>query len=439
MLRSSNDGQSVYRPHSRRRGGTHYVTLFIAATVPSGQTSRWPGSPEAIMYTKHFRLNRRPYTQGPDPYFFVPNDSVRGTIQRLEAVMTGHGAAAVVSGGPGVGKTALVAHVGEQAGDEAIVTWADIRQLEPESLLDQLLLGLGMDAGDGSGPVSAHRLRVAVNEQNRAGRRVTAAVDVGTVTAERAKRLLRLAHLVGGHGVGMNIILMGPHTLHKVLDVPGMIHLRQRVCLRYRVRPFSEDETRTYIGEGLSRSGGEPGDILGDEVAALVYRYVAGVPRLINTMMDTALAEAAMQQLPRVSADALSRVAQGLGWRTLGAKTPPQRAASPAKPAAAPAPKKAPGPVVVAAEQRKAPATAAPARAAEQTEPAKAPVKPLEAPSAPAPEAKPVAAAAAQSEALVDIGVAGVPEMDPEDTSATGMLRLEDLDERFAEHVFSND
>jgi hypothetical protein len=33
----------------------------------------------------------------------------------------------------------------------------------------------------------------------------------------------------------------------------------------------------------------------------------------------------------------------------------------------------------------------------------------------------------------------GVPEMDPMDTSATGMLRLEDLDDRFAESVFAED
>ena len=33
----------------------------------------------------------------------------------------------------------------------------------------------------------------------------------------------------------------------------------------------------------------------------------------------------------------------------------------------------------------------------------------------------------------------GVPEMRPEDTGATGMLRLEDLDAHFAETVFGND
>ena len=67
------------------------------------------------MYTKHFRLNRRPYTQGPEPYFYVPNDSVRGTIQRVEAVMTGFGAVGVVSGGPGVGKTTLIRSILEIA------------------------------------------------------------------------------------------------------------------------------------------------------------------------------------------------------------------------------------------------------------------------------------------------------------------------------------
>ena len=396
------------------------------------------------MYIKHFRLEGRPYTQGQEPHFFLPNDTVASTIGRLEGVMTGRGTAAVVSGGPGVGKTALVTHVAAKTGDDAVIAWADIRQLEPESLLDQLLLGLGMDSGDGSGPVSAHRLRVAVSEQNRAGRSVTAAIDVGTVTAERAKRLLRLAHLLSSGSVGLNVVLMGPHTLHKVLDVPGMIHLRQRVCLRHRVRPLSQDETRKYISEGLSRVGGEPGDLLGDDVPSLVYRYVAGVPRLINTMMDSALTEAAMRQMPEVNADAVRQVAQGLGWRTLAGSAPSSKPKVAKPQAQKPAAAKLSGSLGLATAGS-AGASAAKndsATAANQapSEMSQALVTPRGLPATPAqPETKPAAAAAAKSEPVIDIGVAGVPEMDAEDTSATGMLRLEDLDERFAEHVFSEE
>ncbi|UCG73302.1 MAG: hypothetical protein JSV45_02660 [Chromatiales bacterium] len=396
------------------------------------------------MYIKHFRLNGRPYTQGPDPQFCVPNQTVDTTATRLAEVMAGRGAAAVVSGGPGVGKTALVNHAAAIAGDDATIAWADIRQLEPETLLDQLLLGLGMDAGDGSGALSAHRLRVAVSEQNRAGRSVTAAIDVGTVTAERAKRLLRLAHLIGNSSVGLNVVLMGPHTLHKVLDVPGMIHLRQRVAVRYRVRPLSEDETRNYIGEGLSRVGGDPGGMLDDEVPGLVYRYVAGVPRLINTMMDMALTEAALRQSPRVTADAVGQVAQGLGWRTLGGKAPgprPKATQPPAKPAA---PKQNEVPPKFVLDENAAPAPKAPEpkeRAPELTTTVDGALAAAAAaqPEAAAESQEPQAEPAKFESPIPGMGLPGVPDMDPEDTSATGMLRLEDLDERFAEHVFSEE
>lgn len=400
------------------------------------------------MYIKHFRLNGRPYTQGPEPQFYVPNQTVGTTASRLEEIMTGRGAAAVVSGGPGVGKTALVAHAAAQAGDDAVVAWADIRQLEPESLLDQILLGLGMDEGDGSGALSAHRLRVAVSEQNRANRSVTAAVDVGTVTAERAKRLLRLAHLMGNSSVGLNLVLMGPHTLHKVLDVPGMIHLRQRVCVRYRVRPLSEDETCNYIGEGLSRVGGDPGGMLSDDVPGLVYRYVAGVPRLVNTMMDMVLAEAALRQLPRISADVVQQVAQGLGWRTLGAKPSkprPQAATPAAAPAAAPAPAKQDDiPPEFIADQSATPAaeqSAPPAAAPKAPEPIELAAELVTTPDAAVASADPKPADEPKKfeSPIPGMGLVGVPEMDPEDTSATGMLRLEDLDERFAEDIFSEE
>ena len=82
------------------------------------------------MYIKHFRLKGRPYAPGPEPQFFVPNPAIGTIATRLAEVMTGSGSMAVVSGGPGVGKTALVSHAANQAGDGAVVAWADLRQLE---------------------------------------------------------------------------------------------------------------------------------------------------------------------------------------------------------------------------------------------------------------------------------------------------------------------
>jgi general secretion pathway protein A len=385
------------------------------------------------MYVKHFSLSGRPFSGGSDARFLVPNDGVEAVVQRLQDVMTGSGSASVVSGGPGVGKTALVTHAATPLGDEVVVAWADIRQWEPESLLDQLLMSLGTEPGDGSGPVSGSRLGDAVREHNRAGSTVTAAIDVGTVTAERARRLLRLAHMLGDGGLRLNLVLLGPHTVHKMLDVPGMIHLRQRVTMRHRVRPLDQQETGRYIAEALGAVDGDTVEILGDDVPGLVYRYVAGVPRLINTLMDAALMETAIRQLPRVTADVIAQVTKGLGWRPLAGKAPAPRP----QPAAAPAPKPAANPLTMppAAGKPPSPPAAPPEQApAEQSDATASLVAPLGLDIAADKPAEPEKQAPAPEPAIVS-----VPEMDPEDTSATGMLRLEDLDERFAEHVFSEE
>jgi type II secretory pathway predicted ATPase ExeA len=390
------------------------------------------------MYVQHFNLNGRPFAAAGDHEFFVPNDAVDATVKRVRDVLLGQGAVAVISGGPGVGKSALVDQARAGITDETVVAWADLRQSEPESFFDQLLISLGSEPTDGSGPLATARLRQVVQEHHAAGREVTAAVDVSNVTAERAKRLLRLAHLMSEANVPLNLVLMGPHTLHKVLDVPGLIHLRQRVCLRHRVRPLSEAETQAYIADGLRAVGGDPDQLLGEEVPGLVFRYVAGVPRLVNTLMDAVLMEAALQELPRITADLTKQVAHGLGWRTLGGRARPAKpapAAAKAIPVAVPIKQASPLELAAESSDSKNPKDGKVAMPS-SSEMAAAKANPLDF------EKTDVANKAEAERKKIDLsdgGTAGVPEMDANDTSATGMLRLEDLDERFAESVFGND
>ncbi|MGI9330685.1 MAG: ExeA family protein [Gammaproteobacteria bacterium] len=391
------------------------------------------------MYVEHFKLNGRPFAAADNHQFFVPNDGVDATVKRVRDVLLGQGSVAVISGGPGVGKSALVYQARAGITDDTVLAWADLRQADPDSFLDQLLVSLGVDPTDGSDPLAMQKLRQAVQEHHAAGRYVTAVVDVSNVTAPGAKRLLSLANLMGEANVPLNLVLMGPHTLHKVLDVPGLIQLRQRVCLRHRVRPLAEAETKAYIADGLRAVGGDPDQLLGDEVPELVFRYVAGVPRLINTLMDAALMESALQQLDGITAELIQQVSRSLGWRTLGGRsksaTPAQAKAIPA----AAATKEANSP-----EAATASTDSAKSRDNEESKPDTSPASEIAADMlSPDDFEKTDVADKAEAERkkmnFANAGTAGVPEMDANDTSATGMLRLEDLDERFAESVFGNE
>lgn len=397
------------------------------------------------MYPQHFQLDHRPFTNGPGSRFFVANRDVQAAVGQLQEAMLARDAVMLVSGGPGVGKTALLEHARAALGEQAVIAWADLRQAEPEHLFDLLLLSLGEEAGDGSGPRSWQQLRAAVRQHNAAGRQVCAAVDVSAITAERARRLLRLAFLVSEPGTQLNLILQGPHTLHKLLDVPGLIHLRQRVILRHRVRPLTQAETTEYLVDRLRGAGGDPGRLLDEKIAGRVFHYVAGVPRLINTLMEGALATAAARDQERLDAELIDDVARGLGWKPLGGSRPATRTAATPVPGARP--RRTPSPLEAAASRTRQPisdaevaTTPAGKSATPVSEMTAALMSPMsleltDAPQPPARAAEPGTAKAPDAPRPPP----GVPEMDPMDTSATGMLRLEDLDDRFAESIFAGD
>jgi hypothetical protein len=340
---------------------------------------------------------------------------------------------AVVTGGPGVGKSALVERAAALAGTVDVLR-ADLRATDADELLRAVVAGSGVAAGT-SLPES---LVASFGRRASTGRATTLVIDVGAVNAELARRLLRVTHLAGDAGAGLNLVLQGPHTLFQLLDAPALIHLRQRVACRHRVRPLTLLETAAYLREVLGHVAADVDACLAPNVAAVVQLYVAGVPRLVNTLMDASFAEAAARGLTRLEPEVVKAVAEQLGWKPISAASvPPVTAGSPARPAARPRVPETP-----ARTQPAEPPVTATLPASEMTSRllASAAVEAGRLPKAAAPVS--LASPDKPVRKLAELGTASspsVPAMDPVDPGATGMLRLEDLDERFAESLFAGE
>jgi len=402
------------------------------------------------MYTEHFKLSDTPFSNSPGDGFFTPNENFETAVTRMEQVLMSRDAVALISGGPGVGKTTIVSTAANRVGDKAVVAYIDMRLTNPDLLYDLLLLKLGGESGAGDQATSLHRLKMAIARHNEEqGRKVTAVIDVSSLTIERAKRIMQLIHMTGDPDGQLNVVLLGPHVLHKLLDAPGLIHIRQRVTYRYRVRPLTVAETETYINAQIEHAGGQPGSVMMHGTSILVFKYVGGVPRLINTLMDAALSYAAEQGEESVTPDTVNEVAQLLGWRRLSdRKSAPAKKSTAA--AAKPAPQKATAPA-----QSKEDSSPLEAMSLSLSEPDSSSSKTssddegtamlmaaaLDTPPESGddkPESKPNnELSLAEKDKKLD--ESSVPEMDADDTSATGMLRLEDLDARFAETIFGDD
>jgi len=365
----------------------------------------------------------RPFADSP---YFVANPLQANALARLRQAATFPGGVAVLSGGPGVGKSAFVRHALVPADSDVQLLPVDLRSAEPAEFLDSILDGLGATSGGSAGVPVIPRLREALLAQRASGRQLIVSLDVSGLNVDLARRLLRFVHLCSEQQAPVSLILKGPHTLHQLLDVPGLIQLRQRLSFRLKLRPLNLLETSGYLRHCLTESGANPDEVMAVNAAASVYLYVAGVPRLVNTLMDAALGEVHARKGGKIDADLIRQVAEQLGWKPIGNRGPAdlvkKSPASPARPAAPPEP--AP------------PAELLPVSdITRRLQLGRTPVNP---PPAPPVESAATPVPATERRTRESRPPPPVP-MDETDTGATGMLRLEDLDERFAETLFSED
>jgi hypothetical protein len=122
----------------------------------------------------------------------------------------------------------------------------------------------------------------------------------------------------------LRIILAGQPELNDKLDAPELAQLMQRVRLRFHLQTLSEVETHGYIQHRLEVAGAGDREIFAADTFAEVFRYCGGVPRLINTLCDTAMMAAYTSDRGTVTrADIISAVRE-LQWVEYAARPQPQ-------------------------------------------------------------------------------------------------------------------
>ena len=94
---------------------------------------------------------------------------------------------------------------------------------------------------------------------------------------------------------------------------PQLEQLTQRVRLRFHLQTLSESETHGYIQHRLEVAGAGDRALFAPDTFAEIFRYCGGVPRLINTLCDTAMMAAGTATGHRQRADIHSAVEE-LQW-----------------------------------------------------------------------------------------------------------------------------
>jgi general secretion pathway protein A len=267
------------------------------------------------MYREFFGLSGKPFRLTPDVSFFFPSTEHRRALSFLQYGLEQGDGFIVITGDVGTGKTTLVQALLEELDPKQIrVATVVTTQLGEDDLLRMVAENFGVRLNGETKAAVLRELQKLFEQQVRQGRRLLLIVDEAQNLSPEAIEELRMLsnfHIDGQAPIQM--FLVGQEEFRATLLSPGFEQLRQRVIATYHLNPLNLEETRTYIEHRLSLVGWKHDPAFTDEAFDAVFLACEGVPRRINNLCDRLLLFACLEELHRIDAVHVTRVAEEIG------------------------------------------------------------------------------------------------------------------------------
>jgi len=282
------------------------------------------------MYEKFFNLSCRPFDLTSDPKFLYMTDQHARAVANVRFALMNHDSFVIITGEIGIGKTTILNTVMDELGPDYVTAKLVHTTLSDIELLQALLSEFGMPNYSKKKVMLLDTLRSFFLDQHRQGRHVVIIVDEAQNLTSTALEELRLLSCIDTSDRRIvSIVLTGQPSLDDLLDAPGLTQLRQRARLRQRLDAMVEAETIEYVRHRLEVAGGNADAIFDGEVLREVHRLTFGIPRLINTLCDTALTACLVEDRRRIDLEVLDNVVHELRWQWFE-EEPPREQDSPA-------------------------------------------------------------------------------------------------------------
>ncbi len=287
------------------------------------------------MYLEPFKLKELPFRLSPDPQFLYLSKQHARAKAYMESTIWFTDGFVVITGEIGSGKTTLIESFLKEVPSDVVVAQINQTQVSAIDFLQAVLVQFGFSPFKMRKAELISTVNNFLIEQYTAGRKVLLIVDEAQNLTMRVLEEIRLLSGVETtKDKVLRIILAGQPELSDKLDAPELAQLMQRVRLRFHLQTLSEAETHGYIQHRLEVAGAGDREIFAADTFAEVFRYCGGVPRLINTLCDTAMMAAYMADRATVTrADIISAVRE-LQWVEYRARPRPQPQPQPAEAAA---------------------------------------------------------------------------------------------------------
>ena len=268
-----------------------------------------------MSYLEHFNLSEQPFGLTPDPDFLYWSKQHARAKAYMESTIWLADGFVVITGEIGSGKTTLLQSFLSELNDDVVYAVVSQTQLTPTQFLQAVLTEFGFKPFNKRKVELLDMLNMFLIEQYSNGKKVVLIVDEAQNLSKKVLEEIRMMSGIETHKEKvLRIILAGQPELKDSLDSPRLKQLVQRVRLRFHIGPLDARDMREYIDHRLAVAGRTPNDIFEEDSLDVIYRYTGGVPRLINTLCDTALLCAFADEKQSLSGDDIMAAVGELNW-----------------------------------------------------------------------------------------------------------------------------
>jgi general secretion pathway protein A len=246
------------------------------------------------MYKDFFGLKANPFNVNPDPRFLFLTRHTEEALACLTYGIQSRKGFVLLTGEVGTGKTTLLNKLMEWLRVQQVATaFIFNSQMNVPQFLEYMMADFGIPCDSKSKSQILLKLYNWLLDRYRAGETAVLIVDEAQNLSDEVLEEIRLmTNLETFTEKLLQIVVVGQPELEQKLKQPNLRQLRQRLTLRAKTHPLTLEETKAYVAQRLRIAGSNGQQIFDPEALALIHRYSAGIPRVVNLICEHCLVSA---------------------------------------------------------------------------------------------------------------------------------------------------
>lgn len=242
-------------------------------------------------YLQYYGLKEAPFTITPNPRFLYLSAKHREALDHLLYGIRERKGFVQLTGDVGAGKTTLCRTLLEQLPPEQYSTALILNPvLHPDQMMQAIATEFGLDVRGKDRFQTLQILNFFLLEEMAKGREVVLIIDEAqNLTNDLLEQVRLISNLETDDRKLIQIVLMGQPELRDRLNEHSLRQLRQRITIRYHLRPLRFKEVKDYIRHRLQVSGANGTPYFSLAAIWRIFKYSNGVPRLVNAVCDKCL------------------------------------------------------------------------------------------------------------------------------------------------------